>query len=585
MEGDETQIPESGQPQDQYLDPWIGQMLSGYHVIKRIGEGGMGIVYLARHQSLDRLAAVKFLGSHMIHDSSYVQRFFQEARAAATLNHPNLVGVYDAGMVGENVYYIVMEYVEGINLRQQVQQRGKMLVSEAIDYIRQAAVGLGYAHKRGIIHRDVKPDNLMLTIDGAVKIGDLGLAKLSTQEQDPNMTGSGTVLGTPYYISPEQIRGARSVDSRTDIYSLGGTFYHLLTAKIPYEGSSPAVIMAMHLNDPIPDPRKARPPLDADLCGIIQKMMEKKIEDRFQSMEEVERALIHYQMETAHPAKAVPPPVVIPEAPRKKKRPPAAPEPHGHWKAALMGFAAALAGIGFLAAVAFFLFRDRFTPQESSSAAEQTATPAVEEAQAPAESETPAAEESKNTEEEKPEPETAAEPTPEEKPAPPETVVSYDFSRTKSGYLPEGVQCFAVEAAGKNQKVGPGGIALLRGRSSWEIRHDSSSDVKDHLTLTTKSMVRLKGSLFGASFYLPPLKKDHSHQLVMKLRAAEESLKLVLILTPGPRPLESITAETDWKTFEVPIPDNGPQAPGTLNIGFRGSGRLDIGEVRIEAQK
>jgi eukaryotic-like serine/threonine-protein kinase len=299
--GDDEQSLQDGEATEQpaaeevsFVDPWVGQYLADYYIIRRIGEGGMGIVYLARHQSLDRLAAVKFLGAHMVDDKAYIERFLNEARGAAKLNHPNIVGVYDAGSIGDNIYYFIMEYIEGRDLGSLLRDRHVFPVPESVGYIRQAAVALGYAHKKRIIHRDIKPDNLMLTNEGTIKVGDLGLAKWISDDGG-GMTQSGIVMGTPYYISPEQVRGSRDVDARSDIYSLGASLHHMVTGRIPYEGTSPAVIMAMHLNNPVPEPNIANASLDADICALIKKMMAKKAEDRFQTMEEVDAALSEYQ--------------------------------------------------------------------------------------------------------------------------------------------------------------------------------------------------------------------------------------------------------------------------------------------------
>lgn len=572
---EDMQLPDPNQipAQEGYVDPWVGQMLSGYHLIKRIGEGGMGIVYMARHQSLDRLAAVKFLGAHMIGDPAYIQRFFQEARAAATLNHPNLVSVYDAGKVGENVYYIVMEYVEGTNLRALVNQRGKLLVSEALDYTRQAAVGLGYAHKKGIVHRDVKPDNLMLTTDGVIKIGDLGLAKWSGN-QDGSMTGTGAVLGTPYYISPEQIRGARDVDGRTDIYSLGGTFFHLLTGKIPYEGSSPAVIMAMHLNDPIPDPRKARPPLDKGICEILQKMMAKKAEDRFQSMEEVEKALTDHQSRPTYTAVEVPVPYATTPSPAVMSA------SSSYWKAALFGCAGLVIGMLIIAALAFAVLRHRGEPVQ----VEPAQTEAAAGPEAPPEREEPPSSESATTEEESAKEEKVAveEPPAEEPPAEePKPVVEYSFSNAKTEFLPDGVQCFIFEPNRKNTKVGPSGIAMLRGRSSWKIEHEGSVGA---LSLTTAAPPRLKAYFFGASFYVPLLSKDREHEVTVRMRSRGEPLQVGLSLEPAGKVIEKATVEAEWTSSSFTIPADAPDGPNRIVIGFRGAGRLDIAEVRVLPQ-
>jgi serine/threonine-protein kinase len=296
--GDDEQSLQDGELAGQnvgYVDPWVGQYLADYYIIRRIGEGGMGIVYLARHQSLDRLAAVKFLGAHMVNDKSYIDRFLNEARGAAKLNHPNIVAVYDAGSIGEDIYYFIMEYVEGRDLGSMLRERNVFPVPESVGYIRQAASALGYAHKKRIIHRDIKPDNLMLTNDGVIKVGDLGLAKWISDDGSGGMTQSGIVMGTPFYISPEQVRGSRDVDARSDIYSLGASLYHMVVGRIPYEGTSPAVIMAMHLNSPVPEPTAMNRSLDSDICGIIKKMMAKNPAERFQTMEEVDAILLDYQ--------------------------------------------------------------------------------------------------------------------------------------------------------------------------------------------------------------------------------------------------------------------------------------------------
>src|SRR6185295_15889276 len=228
---------DSAQPQASDSDPWIGQTLAGYVFLRRIGEGGMGVVYLARHQSLDRLAAVKFLPAEMAHDEAFIQLFLREAKAAAKLSHPNIVDVHDAGVAGDNIYYFIMEYVEGRDLHSIQEDLGTMPASQAAEYIRQAASALAYAHKKRIIHRDIKPENLLLTHEGVIKVVDLGLAKWAGEEASA-LTQTGDIMGSPIYISPERLRDPNTVDPRLDIYSLGGTFFHLVTGKIPYEGSS-----------------------------------------------------------------------------------------------------------------------------------------------------------------------------------------------------------------------------------------------------------------------------------------------------------------------------------------------------------
>jgi len=287
---------------DANSDPWIGQTLAGYIVLRRLGEGGMGIIYLARHQSLDRLAAVKFLPGDMATNTGFVELFLREAKAAAKLSHPNIVAVYDAGVVGENIYYFIMEYVEGRDLHSMLEERGTLPVAQAADYTMQAATALAYAHRKGIIHRDIKPQNLLLTEEGVIKVVDLGLAKW-TGEESSMLTQTGEIMGSPVYISPERLRDPSNIDARTDIYSLGGTLFHLVTGRIPYEGSSP-VIMARHLSDPVPEPREIKPELDENISIIIKKMMAKEPADRFQTMEEVESALEAYFEGKSSPAPA-----------------------------------------------------------------------------------------------------------------------------------------------------------------------------------------------------------------------------------------------------------------------------------------
>ncbi len=308
---DDDQLPGDGQtessqpPGGDPNDPWIGQILGNYILIQRLGQGGMGVVYLARHENLDRLAAVKFLPAEMAANAAYVERFLREAKLAAKLRHSNIISVQDAGFVGENIYFFIMEYVEGRNLGSLLRELKVVSVPAAVDCIKQAAAALGYAHKKNIIHRDIKPENLMLTQAGVIKVGDLGLAKMIQTESDAGLTQPQVILGTAAYISPEQIRGSKDVDSRTDIYSLGATFFHLVTGKLPYEGQTPVVMLSKHLNSPVPEPHRANPHLDSDICAIIKKMMAKKTEDRFQTMEEVVAALNDYQSSKTHPPQPI----------------------------------------------------------------------------------------------------------------------------------------------------------------------------------------------------------------------------------------------------------------------------------------
>jgi hypothetical protein len=229
--------------------------------------------------------AIKILPAEYGRDVEYIERFLREARAAARLNHPNIVQVYDAG-VYEGHYFFVMEWIRGRNVGDLI--RGEQRISErdAIRMILQAALGLGFAHHAGIIHRDVKPENLIMTEGGTIKICDLGLAKWGFSQVDKRITQSGMTIGTPHYIAPEQVRGV-DVDHRADIYSLGASFYHILTGKQPFEGENHAEVMLAHLKKPFPDPRHIYQDLSVETVELVKRMTQKDVNRRFQSMDEV----------------------------------------------------------------------------------------------------------------------------------------------------------------------------------------------------------------------------------------------------------------------------------------------------------
>ena len=267
-----------------------GNVIGEYAVLDKIGAGGGGQVYKAEHRRMERIVALKLLPKST---PRAVKRFHQEVKAAAKLIHPNIVTAFDAGEY-EGMPYLVMEYVEGKSLDQVVEEDGPLQVDMACDFMVQAARGLAYAHSRGIVHRDIKPSNLMLDDEGAVKVLDMGLARYTTTSKDTSkdntdsgdLTKAGTVIGTVNYMSPEQTRDAKSVDYRTDIYSLGCTFYFLLTAQSVYSGDMIAVLLA-HTQQPIPSLRDYREDVPDRLDAVYQRMLAKRPEDRYQSITEV----------------------------------------------------------------------------------------------------------------------------------------------------------------------------------------------------------------------------------------------------------------------------------------------------------
>ena len=257
----------------------------------------MGKVYRAKNLTLERIVALKMLAPMFSADQDFVRRFLKEARAAARLNHPNIVQIYDFGSV-DGIYYLAMEYVHGESLRSII-KRKRFNERAAIAVTREALRPLGIAHAEGIVHRDIKPDNIMLTFKGELKLVDLGIAKRLDEDQD--LTQTGQAVGTPQYISPEQIRGLR-VDARADIYSLGATFYHLLTGRPPYKGTSAAVVMTLHLTEPLPDPRTYEPTLSEGVCRVLRKMLAKERDERYSDVGALDRDLYKLQIgETPEP--------------------------------------------------------------------------------------------------------------------------------------------------------------------------------------------------------------------------------------------------------------------------------------------
>jgi serine/threonine protein kinase len=272
----------AGKSQDLILDQYV--------LLELLGQGGMGAVYKARQSRMKRLVALKLIRREALSSPTAVERFKREAEVAAKMSHPNIVTVYDSNETN-GTHFLVMEYVEGTDLARLVKRQGPLPVAQACDYIRQAALGLQHAHEQGLIHRDIKPHNLMLNKLGIVKVMDLGLARTVEAAQDKELTMAGTVLGSPDYIAPEQARNASGVDIRADIYSLGCTFYHLLAGKVPFPSPSVTQKLVLHqLNEPQPLEER-RSDIPAGVSDVLRKMMAKKPEQRYQVPAEVAAAL------------------------------------------------------------------------------------------------------------------------------------------------------------------------------------------------------------------------------------------------------------------------------------------------------
>ncbi|NLH16186.1 MAG: serine/threonine protein kinase [Phycisphaerae bacterium] len=259
--------------------------IPGYKVINKLGSGAMAVVYKAKQISLDRVVAIKVLPKRFSEKPDYIRRFFQEGKIAAKLNHNNIVQAIDVGEAG-GVYYFVMEYVEGKTLYDDLSKGKIFLESEALDIIIQLAHALQHAHAQGLIHRDVKPKNVMINMEGVVKLADMGLAR-ETADIKAARNEQGKAFGTPYYISPEQIRGELDIDGRSDIYSLGATLYHMVTGRVPFDASTPAEVMRKHLKEPLVPPDHLNTLLSAGISEVIEVMMAKNRQDRYSNVEEL----------------------------------------------------------------------------------------------------------------------------------------------------------------------------------------------------------------------------------------------------------------------------------------------------------
>ncbi len=273
------------------LDDRRTSQIPGYQLLGLLGKGAMAKVYKARQLSLDRAVAVKVLPKARSNDADFVERFYKEGRAAARLSHPNIVQAFDVGSTPDGYHYFAMEYIEGATLYDLMQPPpqgpGKVFTeAESIEIGIQMCDALMHAHRRGLIHRDVKPKNIILTPTGVAKLTDLGLAR-EVDDVRAAESEAGKAYGTPYYISPEQIRGEVEIDARADIYSLGATLYHLVTGRVPFEGDTPSAVMHRHLKEALVPPDHVNESLSAGVSEIIELAMNKDKNDRYASTQEM----------------------------------------------------------------------------------------------------------------------------------------------------------------------------------------------------------------------------------------------------------------------------------------------------------
>ncbi len=277
-----------------------GYFLAQYKLLGHLGSGGMSSVYLAEHVLSGHRRAIKVLPKHRVSDKSYLDRFYLEGRAAAALNHPHIVRIYDLTNV-DDTHFMVMEYVEGIDLQQLVKQDGPLAYDRALNYIQQAAEGLEHAHGRNLVHRDIKPANLLLNKEGVIKILDLGLALMRDDQESLTLLHNETVMGTADYLSPEQAVNSHEVDHRADFYSLGGTLYFLLSGHPPFPKGTIAQRIALHQTKSPQPIAVERPDCPTAVQQLVDQLMNKKPDQRFATAKDLIRAIkrLRFSMQAA----------------------------------------------------------------------------------------------------------------------------------------------------------------------------------------------------------------------------------------------------------------------------------------------
>jgi serine/threonine-protein kinase len=265
-------------PRKESLDSRSARTIGGYYIMEVLGNGGMGSVYKVVETATQKTLALKILAPRLVEDAEFVARFEREVTAAGSLSHPNIISALGSGRE-DNRPYLVMEFVEGRSLGRILREQGRLPELRALQIARDVASALEHAHSRGVVHRDVKPDNVLITEAGQAKLTDFGLAKLL--REDHRLTQTGIALGTPHYISPEQVAASRYINHRADQYCLGAMLFHMLTGQVPFDGPTNNDIMLRHMDDELRDPRTLVPGISAGAVGILRKLMAKKSADRY----------------------------------------------------------------------------------------------------------------------------------------------------------------------------------------------------------------------------------------------------------------------------------------------------------------
>src|SRR5262249_16747167 len=270
----------------QKVSALVREAIPGYEMLEKLGQGAMGTVYKARQLSMNRLVAIKTLHARFAANPDLLQRLVQEAHIAAKLSHNNIVQAIDVVGRAGSLPYFVMEYVPGTTIKAELEDGKIFSEKEAVEIVLQIAQALQHAHRRGLIHRDVKPANIILTLDGIAKLADLGMAR-ETEDRDRAKAEKGLTIGTPYYIAPEQIHGREDIDVRADIYSLGATLYHMVTGQPPFPHKGIDVVLNAHLTEELTPPDHLRPELSSGLGEVVEFMMAKDRGQRYRSADDL----------------------------------------------------------------------------------------------------------------------------------------------------------------------------------------------------------------------------------------------------------------------------------------------------------